>query len=253
MLDTVDEPTSEESGVNNIAPGYVHPSDIIEAIKRIASQAGKDWDIWGNDRPLRCLAHLHYSLDNAPSSRLRKQSLAGIKTLIRALSTSVTSPPTMRYFIHVLMPYVEDEVLGFECVQLLKIILVDVLQSPEVQSPPNAETEKEAEQRAKLSNITFLDQLQPLMCTLLNATRNKRVSAAAAAALVADLLGFCFMDKKPRLDRFPSDEKCAYNVLQAMEYVSPISREEVKKNPLLKQAAKLLPETGSRIPDSNGL
>ena len=62
MLDTVDEPTSEESGIGNVAPGYVFPCVIIEAIKRIATQAGKDWDIWGNDRPLRCLANLHYSL-----------------------------------------------------------------------------------------------------------------------------------------------------------------------------------------------
>ena len=51
MLDTVDEPTSEESGIGNVAPGYVFPCVIIEAIKRIATQAGKDWDIWGNDRP----------------------------------------------------------------------------------------------------------------------------------------------------------------------------------------------------------
>ena len=123
----------------------MHPSDVIEAIKRIASQAGKEWDIWGNDRPLRCLAHLHYSLDQAPSSRLRKQTFAGIKTLIQALSTSVTSPPTMRYFIHVLMPYVEDEVLGVECVELLKTILVDVLQSPEVQSLAKAGAEKDVE------------------------------------------------------------------------------------------------------------
>ena len=253
MLDTVDEPTSEESGIGNVAPGYVFPCVIIEAIKRIATQAGKDWDIWGNDRPLRCLANLHYSLDHAPSSRLRKQTFAGVKTLIEALSTNIISPPTMRYFIHVLMPYVEDEVLGVECVQLLKIILVDVLQSPEVQDQDTAESVKKAQNRAIMSNMTFLEQLQPLMCTLLDAARNMQASAAAAAALVADLLRFCFLDKKPRAYRFQSNDKSTFNVLQAMEYVSPISHEDLKKNPLLKQATKLLPETGSRKPDKNGL
>ena len=42
MLDTVDEPTSDEAGVGNVAPGYVHPSDVIEAIKRIALKLGKN-------------------------------------------------------------------------------------------------------------------------------------------------------------------------------------------------------------------
>ena len=158
----------------------------------------------------------------------------------------------MRYFIHVLMPYVEDEVLGVECVQLLKIILVDVLQSPEVQGQDTAESVKKAQNRAILSNMTFLEQLQPLMCTLLDKSRNME-SAAAAAALVADLLRFCFLDKKPRAYRFQSNDKSTFNVLQAMEYVSPISHEDLKKNPLLKQATELLPETGSRKPDKNGL
>ena len=42
MLDTVDEPTSDEAGVGNVAPGYVHPSDVIEAIERIALKLGKN-------------------------------------------------------------------------------------------------------------------------------------------------------------------------------------------------------------------
>ena len=41
MLDTVDEPTSEESGIGNVAPGYVFPCVIIEAIKRMRLKLGK--------------------------------------------------------------------------------------------------------------------------------------------------------------------------------------------------------------------
>ena len=118
-------------------------------------------------------------------------------------------------------------------------------------SGPKAESEK-SKNRAIMSN-DILEQLQPLMCTLLDAARNMKASAAAAAALVADLLRFCFLDKKPRAYRFQSNDKSTFNVLQAMEYVSPISHEDLKKNPLLKQATKLLPETGSRKPDKNGL
>lgn len=246
MLDAVDEPTNEDSGTGSVSPGYIHPSDVIQAIERIAVQTGKDWNIWGNDRPLRCLAHLHNSLENAPSSRLRKQALAGIKALIQALGKEVTSPPTMRYFIHVLIPYVEDEVLGVQCVELLKIILVDVFQSSEIQNKDHAN-------RAH-ANMTFLEQLQPLMCTLLDATRNNKVSANASAELAKDLLSFCFLENKPRRDRFDFGLGCAYNVLQAMEYVSPITQEELKETPLLTSAWELLPKVDlSQNRDENGL
>ena len=103
-----------------------------------------------------------------------------------------------------------------------------------------------------MSNMTFLEQLQPLMCTyLMRQETCKRCSSSGSTR--RRFASFLLLDKKPRAYRFQSNDKSTFNVLQAMEYVSPISHEDLKKNPLLKQATKLLPETGSRKSDKNGL
>ena len=123
----------------------------------------------------------------------------------------------MRYFIHVLMPYVEDEVLGVECVELLKIILVDVYK---VQKFRPRRQELRKVENAQDSQMTFLEQLQPLMCTLLNARSRKRVRRCRRHLLQISL--FLLLDKSPEQIGF-HQIKSTYNVLQAMEYVSPIS------------------------------
>ena len=109
----------ESAKLFDVSPPYRRATDIIHVIERFMNE--QDSTItWTFDVIFQCMLSIHEAIDMATSSRHKLKVLASLKVLLSCIGEeNVRIPSLFRYVYFMLIPNLNDNTIGTQCIQIL--------------------------------------------------------------------------------------------------------------------------------------
>ena len=163
----------------DVPPPYKTPDEVTELLTSVfqGQQAILRVDL---EACFQCMLHVHASIDKFVSSRHRPRALSSLRILIQWARGIVRVASTVRYACFMTLPYIGDETVGMDCLEILEDIIQSVCRILENQ--PN---DKACAYQSTVKKMTM-----PIVLTLTSVIESQSTSTNQRQKAVAILEQF---------------------------------------------------------------